>query len=143
MTDADVDGAHIASLLMTFFYRELPELIRAGHVYLAQPPLFRLTHGAKSVYAMNDADRARKMKSAFKPNAKVETSRFKGLGEMPPSALKETTMDPRRRTLLKVMAVPDDRLRTDEVVESLMGRRPELRFQFIQERARTVEELDV
>ena len=143
MTDADVDGAHIASLLMTFFYRELPELIRAGHVYLAQPPLFRLTHGAKSVYAMNDADRARKMKSAFKANAKVETSRFKGLGEMPPTALKETTMDPKRRTLLKVMAVPDDRLRTDEVVESLMGRRPELRFQFIQERARTVEELDV
>ncbi len=143
MTDADVDGAHIASLLMTFFYRELPELIRAGHIYLAQPPLFRLTHGAKSVYAMNDADRARKMKSAFKANARVETSRFKGLGEMPPSALKETTMDPKRRTLLKVMAVAEDRLRTDEVVESLMGRKPELRFQFIQERARTVEELDV
>ncbi len=143
MTDADVDGAHIASLLMTFFYRELPGLIRDGHIYLAQPPLFRLTHGAKSVYAMNDADRARKMKSAFKPNAKVETSRFKGLGEMPPSALKETTMDPKRRTLLKVVAAGDDRLRTDEVVESLMGRRPELRFQFIQERARTVEELDV
>ena len=143
MTDADVDGAHIASLLMTFFYRELPELIRAGHIYLAQPPLFRLTHGAKSVYAMNDADRARKMKSAFKANAKVETSRFKGLGEMPPSALKETTMDPKRRTLLKVMAVAEDRLRTDEIVESLMGRKPELRFQFIQERARTVEELDV
>ena len=143
MTDADVDGAHIASLLMTFFYRELPELIRAGHIYLAQPPLFRLTHGAKSVYAMDEADRARKMKSAFKANAKVETSRFKGLGEMPPSALKETTMDPRRRTLLKVMAVAEDRLRTDEVVESLMGRKPELRFRFIQERARTVEELDV
>ena len=143
MTDADVDGAHIASLLMTFFYRELPELIRAGHIYLAQPPLFRLTHGAKSVYAMDDADRARKMKSAFKANAKVETSRFKGLGEMPPSALKETTMDPKRRTLLKVMATGEDRLRTDEIVESLMGRKPELRFQFIQERARTVEELDV
>ena len=143
MTDADVDGAHIASLLMTFFYRELPELIRAGHIYLAQPPLFRLTHGAKSVYAMDEADRARKMKSAFKANAKVETSRFKGLGEMPPSALKETTMDPKRRTLLKVMAAGEDRLRTDEVVESLMGRKPELRFQFIQERARTVEELDV
>ena len=142
MTDADVDGAHIASLLMTFFYRELPDLVRHGHVFLAQPPLYRLTQGAKSIYAMDDADRERKLRE-FKQGSKVEVSRFKGLGEMPPSALKETTMDPSRRTLLKVMAPPEDRARTNELVESLMGRRPELRFQFIQERARTAVDLDV
>ena len=143
MTDADVDGAHIASLLMTFFYRELPELIRLGHVYLAQPPLYRLTQGAKSLYAMNDADRDRKLRSGFKAGAKVEISRFKGLGEMPPAALRDTTMDPARRTLLKVMATAETRLQTSTMVESLMGRRPELRFQFIQERAKGAGELDI
>ena len=143
MTDADVDGAHIASLLMTFFYRELPELMRHGHIYLAQPPLYRLTQGAKSVYAMDDGDRERKTKSEFKDSSKVEVSRFKGLGEMPPAQLRETTMDPAKRTLLKVLAASEDRAATAGLVESLMGRRPELRFQFIQDHARTVEDVDV
>ncbi len=142
MTDADVDGAHIASLLMTFFYRELPDLIKNGHVYLAQPPLYRLTQGARSVYAMNDADREVKQK-LFKATGKIEVSRFKGLGEMPPQALKETTMDPRKRTLLKVVNAQHDHAATADRVESLMGRKPELRFQFIQEHARSAGELDV
>jgi topoisomerase IV subunit B len=143
MTDADVDGAHIASLLMTFFYRELPELVRHGHVYLAQPPLYRLTHGGKSVYAMDDTDREQKTRSEFKAGAKVEVSRFKGLGEMPSSQLRETTMDPAKRTLLKVVTRPEERALTNDLVESLMGRRPELRFAFIQEHAKSVEEVDI
>jgi topoisomerase-4 subunit B len=143
MTDADVDGAHIASLLMTFFYRELPELIRQGRIYLAQPPLYRLTQGAKSLYAMTDADRDRVIKKQFKAGTKVDISRFKGLGEMPPAALKETTMDPSKRSLLKVVIAAEDRAATSTMVESLMGRRPELRFAFIQERAHTVADAEI
>jgi topoisomerase IV subunit B len=122
---------------------DLSELVRNGHIYLAQPPLYRLTQGARSIYAMDDADKDQKLRRAFKTGSKVEVSRFKGLGEMPPVQLKETTMDPARRTLLKVVAVAEERAATNELVESLMGRRPELRFAFIQERAKTVEEVDV
>ena len=135
MTDADVDGAHIAALLMTFFYKELPELVRQGRVYLAQPPLYRLATPGKTLYAMDDAERERLLKKAFKPSQKVEVSRFKGLGEMPPASLKETTMDPAKRTLLKVVLPPEDRAATSELIEALMGRKPELRFRFIQENA--------
>ncbi len=142
MTDADVDGAHIASLLMTFFWRELPELVRRGHIYLARPPLYRLTQGGRSVYAMDDADRARQERG-FKPGTKIEISRFKGLGEMPPAQLKETTMDPGKRTLLRVDAPPEARARTNAVVEQLMGRKPEERFRFIQDHAASVTEVDV
>ncbi|WP_419900480.1 DNA topoisomerase IV subunit B [Roseomonas sp. USHLN139] len=135
MTDADVDGAHIAALLMTFFYKELPELVRQGRVYLAQPPLYRLATAGKTIYAMDDAEREKLLKKSFKPNQKVEVSRFKGLGEMPPASLKETTMDPRKRTLLRVVLPPEERAATSELIEALMGRKPELRFRFIQENA--------
>jgi topoisomerase-4 subunit B len=134
MTDADVDGAHIAALLMTFFWRELPELVRRGHLFLARPPLYRLSGAGRTVYAQDDAalEAARKQ---FKLGTRIEVSRFKGLGEMPPATLRETTMDPKRRTLLRVTMPPEEFARTQDIVEALMGRRPELRFAFIQENA--------
>ena len=152
MTDADVDGAHIASLLMTFFYREMPELVTSGHLFLAVPPLYRLARGGDVVYALDDEDRERLMEEHFSGNGKVEISRFKGLGEMPPAQLRETTMDPEKRQLIQVSlpsATDTDKDRakvakaTAQLVEQLMGRKAERRFQFIQDNAKFVEELDV
>ena len=108
MTDADVDGAHIASLLITFFYRQMPKLIDAGRLYLAVPPLYRLQHGGKIVYARDDKHKEQLLKKEFNANAKVEVSRFKGLGEMMAAQLKETTMDPAKRTLLRVVLADKD-----------------------------------
>lgn len=143
MTDADVDGAHIASLLITFFYQEMPELIRGGHLFLAVPPLYKLTQGGKTIYARDDADRERIVARDFKGKGKVEVSRFKGLGEMLPSQLKETTMDPRKRTLLRVEIDASPEAGTAGAVDALMGNKPEARFRFIQDRAAFVRDLDV
>jgi topoisomerase-4 subunit B len=135
MTDADVDGAHIASLLITFFYRQMPKMIDAGRLYLAVPPLFRLQHGGKIFYARNDVHKDQLLKAEFNANAKVEVSRFKGLGEMMAAQLKETTMDPSKRMLLKVMLAEADIKATAKSVENLMGAKAETRFAFIQENA--------
>lgn len=143
MTDADVDGAHIASLLMTFFWREMPNLIRSGHLYLAMPPLYRITQGGKTVYAMDDEDKERRVKKDFKAGAKIEISRFKGLGEMPPAQLRETTMDPKKRTLLRVTVMEDEEGDTASLVERLMGKKAETRFAFIQENAARATDLDI
>ncbi|WP_018259861.1 DNA topoisomerase IV subunit B [Methylobacterium sp. WSM2598] len=134
MTDADVDGAHIASLLITFFYRQMPKLIEKGHLYLAVPPLYRLSQGAKTAYARDDRHKEQLIKTVFK-NGKVEIGRFKGLGEMMPGQLKETTMDPSKRTLLRVEVLDEAREATGDAVERLMGNKPEARFAFISERA--------
>lgn len=143
MTDADVDGAHIASLLITFFYQEMPELIRGGHLYLAVPPLYRISQGAKVAYARDDAHREELMRTEFSGRGKVEIGRFKGLGEMLPSQLKETTMDPKKRTLLKVAIDDVDFEGTRDAVDNLMGTKAEARFRFIQERAVFAENLDI
>ncbi|MGH6770522.1 MAG: toprim domain-containing protein, partial [Xanthobacteraceae bacterium] len=135
MCDADVDGAHIASLLITFFYRQMPKLIENGHLYLAVPPLYRLAHGGKNFYARDDKHKDEVLKKEFHANAKVEIGRFKGLGEMMAAQLKETTMDPKKRSLLKVVLVTDDKRDTAKSVERLMGTKAEARFEFIQERA--------
>ncbi|UWQ30030.1 DNA topoisomerase IV subunit B [Leisingera sp. M523] len=143
MTDADVDGAHIASLLMTFFFTQMRPLIDGGHLYLACPPLFRLTQGARRVYCLDEAERDKWLEKGLGGKGKIDVSRFKGLGEMDAKDLKETTMDPTTRKLIRVTIDEDEPGETGELVEQLMGKKPELRYQYIQENAKFVEELDV
>jgi topoisomerase-4 subunit B len=141
MTDADVDGAHIATLLMTFFFREMSGLVRDGRLYLALPPLYRLAAGGIVAYARDDAHREELLRTTFAGRTKIETGRFKGLGEMSPQQLRETTMDPARRTMLRV-TMPDgvdEKAAVADLVERLMGRNPEHRFAFIQAHADAVD----
>ena len=143
MTDADVDGAHIASLLMTFFFIQMRPLIDADHLYLACPPLYRLTQGANRVYCIDEKEREYWFEEGLGGKGKIDVSRFKGLGEMNAKDLKETTMDPKTRKLIRVSIDEDEPGETGKLVERLMGKKPELRFQYIQENAKFVEELDV
>jgi topoisomerase-4 subunit B len=142
MTDADVDGAHIASLLITFFYRTMPEMVRNGRLFLALPPLYRISHGGVTAYGRDDAHKDELLATTFK-GKKPEIGRFKGLGEMMPAQLKETTMDPKKRTLARV-TLPRSEEAVEDLVETLMGRKPEGRFRYIQENAEfAVDDLDV
>ena len=150
MTDADVDGAHIATLLMTFFFKEIPQLIEDGHLFLAVPPLYRIVQGSRSEYAQDDQHKDELMEKVFKGRGSIEVSRFKGLGEMPAKQLKETTMDPKKRTLLRVTIPTNysengiiERRKTNRLVEDLMGKKPEKRFQFIQNNAKFARDLDL
>ena len=143
MTDADVDGAHIAALLITFFYSEMPELIQNGHLFMAVPPLYKITQGSKSLYALDDEQKDRLVETEFTGRGKIEISRFKGLGEMMAAQLKETTMDRSKRQLLKIQIIPSDEEATSKTVSDLMGTKPEARFRFIQENAQFAEELDI
>ncbi len=143
MTDADVDGAHIAALLMTFFFTQMRPLIEGGHLFLACPPLYRLTQGGKSVYAKDDLAKDELMKTAFTGRGRIDVSRFKGLGEMDARDLKDTTMNPATRQLIRVDIDDDEPGETADLVEQLMGKKPELRFDYIQENARFAEDLDV
>jgi len=143
MTDADVDGAHIAALLMTFFFTQMRPLIERGHLYLACPPLYRLTQGARRVYVLDDTEKERLLAEGLGGKGKIDVQRFKGLGEMDAKDLKDTTMNPATRKLIRVSIDEDEPGETGDLVERLMGRKPELRFQYISENARFVEELDV
>ncbi|PTV96618.1 DNA topoisomerase IV subunit B [Rhodobacter aestuarii] len=143
MTDADVDGAHIASLLMTFFFTQMRPLIDKGHLYLACPPLYRLTQGAKRIYVADEAEKEKWLKKGLGGKGKIDVQRFKGLGEMDAKDLKDTTMNPATRKLIRVTIDDEFAGETDDLVERLMGKKPELRFQYITENARFVEELDV
>ena len=143
MTDADVDGAHIASLLMTFFFTQMRPMIDKGHLYLACPPLYRLTQGARRIYVADDAEKEEMLKKGLGGKGKIDVQRFKGLGEMDAKDLKDTTMNPETRKLIRVTIDEDEPGETGDLVERLMGKKPELRFQYISENARFVEELDV
>jgi topoisomerase-4 subunit B len=143
MTDADVDGAHIAALLMTFFFTQMRPMIDHGHLYLACPPLYRLTQGARRLYVADDLEKNKMMDKGLGGKGKIDVQRFKGLGEMDAKDLKDTTMNPLTRKLIRVSIDDDQPGETGDLVERLMGKKPELRFQYIQENARFVEELDV
>lgn len=143
MTDADVDGAHIAALLMTFFFTQMRPMIDAGHLYLACPPLYRLTQGANRVYCIDERERDEWFDKGLGGKGKIDVSRFKGLGEMNAKDLKETTMDPKTRKLIQVSIDEDEPGETGNLVERLMGKKPEMRFEYIQENAKFVQELDV